>query len=252
MTNQNKALWDAKKLIAQIVTDVVNLEDINYTVPEVQTLLDGITVGGHKIQDELITINQIQAWKFLFKSIEDNTFSISHKFVITLHNLVAHKEALKWGEFRDKNVYISGTDYIPPKPDQLDKLWAKLEQETQQLLNSKSNITTNISTKSREASLYLAAINLFAKMARIQFFFDGNKRTARMMMSGLLLSNNYPMINVSAARKLEFNQVMIKYYDSEQLKPVYDFLISCIPEVIINEFQLHELASHENLLHKVT
>jgi hypothetical protein len=46
--SQNKALFDAKRLIAQIVTDVVNLEDINYTVPEV-TLLDGITVGGHKL-----------------------------------------------------------------------------------------------------------------------------------------------------------------------------------------------------------
>lgn len=31
----------AKKVIAQIITDVVNLEDINYTVPEVQTLLSG-------------------------------------------------------------------------------------------------------------------------------------------------------------------------------------------------------------------
>ena len=65
--SQNKALFDAKRLIAQIVTDVVNLEDINYTVvPEVQTLLDGITVGGHKLQDELITLNQIKAWQFLF------------------------------------------------------------------------------------------------------------------------------------------------------------------------------------------
>lgn len=54
---KTRALFDAKRLIAQIVTDVVNLEDINYTVPEVQTLLDGITVGGHKLQDELITLN---------------------------------------------------------------------------------------------------------------------------------------------------------------------------------------------------
>lgn len=47
MTSANKALWDAKKNIAQIVADVVNLEDINYTVTDVQTLLDGITVGEH-------------------------------------------------------------------------------------------------------------------------------------------------------------------------------------------------------------
>lgn len=56
-TNINKAIFYDKCLIAQIVTDVVNLENINYIVPEMHTLLDGITVGGHKLQDELITPN---------------------------------------------------------------------------------------------------------------------------------------------------------------------------------------------------
>lgn len=238
MVTQNKALWDAKKIIAQIVTDVVNLEDINYTVPEVQTLLDGITVGGHKVQDELITLNQIQAWKFLFSSIENNTFTVSRQFVLQLHNLVAYKEALKWGEFRDKNVFISGTDYMPPKPTKLDNLWNELEQETECLLNFDNKVSPS---KLKEANLYRAAINLFAKMARTQFFFDGNKRTARMMMSGLLLVNYYPMINVSAARKLEFNQTMIGYYNSEQLNPVYSFLVSCLLPEVVDEFGLQDL-----------
>jgi len=241
MMNQNKALWYAKKIIAQIVTDVVNLEDINYTVPEVQTLLDGVTVGGHKIQDELITLNQIKAWKFLFNCIENHTFTVSRQFVLQLHNLVACKEALKWGEFRDKNVFISGTDYMPPKPDELDKLWNELEQETELLLNLDNKAKTDFVSSLKETNLYRAAINLFAKMARIQFFFDGNKRTARMMMSGLLLANYYPMINVSAARKLEFNQTMIGYYNSEQLNPVYSFLVSCLHQSVVDEFELYDL-----------
>mgnify|MGYP000706408492 FL=1 len=81
---KTKALFDAKRLIAQIVTDVVNLEDINYTVPEVQTLLDGITVGGHKLQDELITLNQIKAWQFLFASIEQGEFVVSKDYLLRL------------------------------------------------------------------------------------------------------------------------------------------------------------------------
>jgi Fic family protein len=242
MTFQNKALWDAKKIIAQIVTDVVNLEDINYTVPEVQTILDGITVGGHKIQDELITLNQIQAWKFLFSSIENNSFAISQDYVLQLHDIVAHSEALVWGQFRDKNVYISGTDYVPPKSDELDRLWAELEQETKQIINSDNKESPDLIV-----SYYHAAINLFAKMARIQFFFDGNKRTARMMMSGLLLSNNYPMINVSATRKLEFNQTMIGYYNTRQLDPVYSFLISCLHPSVVDEFGLSNLRNFQTL-----
>lgn len=78
---KTKALFDAKRLIAQIVTDVVNLEDINYTVPEVQTLLDGITVGGHRLQDELITLNQIKAWQFLFGSSEHDEFVVNKESI---------------------------------------------------------------------------------------------------------------------------------------------------------------------------
>ncbi len=78
-------------------------------------------------------------------------------------------------------------------------------------------------------------------MARTQFFSAGNKRTGRMMMSGLLLSNNSPIINVSTSRKLEFNQTMIEYYNTEILTPVYSFLISCLPQAVVKEFNLHNL-----------
>ena len=228
---KNKALFDAKKIIAQIITDVVNLEDINYTVPEVQTLLDGITVGGHKLQDELITLNQIKAWNFLFLQLEQTSFSVSEGFVVELHNLVACNEALAWGRFRTGSVSISGTSYLPPKHDELGQLWQKLVAETNILLANQD-----------KTDIYHAAINLFAKMARIQFFYDGNKRTARMMMSGLLLMHKLPMINVGAKRRLEFNQTMLKYYETENLEIVYKFLISCLPPHIIEEYSLQNLS----------
>lgn len=235
---QNKALWYARKSIAQTVTDVVNLEDINYTVPEVQTLLDGITVGGHTIQDELITLNQINAWNFLFESIEKGTFEVTKSFVLKLHAIVANQEALTWGEFRTQMVSIAGTSYMPPKPGELDASWNKLVGEVDNILTSISNIKPDKLNTYTEIKIYNAAMRLFAEMARIQFFFDGNKRTGRMMMSGLLLSHGYPMINVSAKRKLEFNQVMIDYYNTEQWTPIRSFLLSCLEDWILTEFNL--------------
>jgi len=226
---KTKALFDAKRLIAQIVTDVVNLEDINYTVPEVQTLLDGITVGGHKLQDELIALNQIKAWRYFFITIEDGTFSFDKNYVLRLHNLVANQEALIWGEFRTGQVSISGTDYLPPKAAELNLLWDSLEQGINQKLLASQLVTIEV---------YRTAILLFAKMARIQFFFDGNKRTARMMMSGILLAHGLPMINVPAKRKLEFNQTMIKYYDSEDFDSLFNFMYSCIPNYVKEEYNL--------------
>jgi hypothetical protein len=107
-----------------------------YTVPEVQTLLNGITVGGHKLQDELIMLNQIKAWQFLFTSIEQGEFAVNKDYLLRLHDLVANQEALRWGEFRTGQVSISGTEYLPPRYDKLDSLWLKLAEDTSTVIYS--------------------------------------------------------------------------------------------------------------------
>ena len=75
--NKKKAVFLARKQLSELVTDAINIEGINYTLPEVQTLLDGITVGGHKLSDQTITLNQANAWHYLFESLENNTFSLN-------------------------------------------------------------------------------------------------------------------------------------------------------------------------------
>ncbi|MFT5873175.1 MAG: hypothetical protein ACI8WT_002117 [Clostridium sp.] len=41
-----------RKLSSDVVFNMVNLEFNPFTYPEVQTLLEGITIGGHKVSDE--------------------------------------------------------------------------------------------------------------------------------------------------------------------------------------------------------
>jgi Fic family protein len=217
--DRDKAIFYEKRDIAQIVTDVVNLEDINFTVPEVQTLLDGITVGGHKIQDELITINQINAWHFLFRKLETKHFVCDLNFLLNLHAIVAKEEALTWGEFRSGAVTISGTDFMPPNAIKPPSIINYLLEDTQ-----------------NQQDIYDRAIFLFAEIARTKFFYDGNKRTARMMMSGILLDHGYPMINVPAKNKTQFNQLMIEYYETHNISKLSIFLKNCINPHILQEF----------------
>lgn len=47
--SQEKALMLAKREVGVLVHDSVLLEGINFTLPEVNTLLEGVTVGGHKL-----------------------------------------------------------------------------------------------------------------------------------------------------------------------------------------------------------
>ncbi len=215
--NQEKALFLAKRQLAELVCDAVNLEGINYTLPEVQTLLQGVTVGGHKLTDQTITLNQAAAWEFLFNAIKNKNFELSKNFACELHAIAAKEEALKWGQFRDGSVTISGTDYLPPAANQLDVCW---EQMIQQSLNIKNDI-------------YAQAIFLFLQMARNQFFYDVNKRMGRFMMNGLLLSQGYPVINLPAKKQTEFNRLMLEFYPNGEMQPMMEFMKTCLDERLI-------------------
>ncbi|MBA5248670.1 MAG: Fic family protein, partial [Gammaproteobacteria bacterium] len=202
-----------KKQLSELVYDAVNLEGVNYTLPEVQTLLDGVTVGGHRQTDELITQNQIKAWKFLFAVIEKQDFDLSAEFVCQMQAKVARQEALTWGEFRGGGVSIAGTDYLPPEHTKLTHLWQVLIQKP-----APNDID----------GIYQYAISLFLQMARHQFFYDGNKRTGRLMMNGVLLSNGLPVINLPASQQLQFNQLMLDFYPSNDEVPMQVFMRSCL------------------------
>ena len=109
--DKSKAIMLARRQLAEFVYDAVNLEGINFTLPEIQTLLEGITVGGHKLSDQQIALNQAEACQVVFMWAESNEFSLSSEKACELHGVAARNEALEWGHFRSGGVTIAGTDY---------------------------------------------------------------------------------------------------------------------------------------------
>ncbi len=218
----NKAL--ARQLairdIPSLVYEAVNLEGIAMTLPEVQTILDGITVGGHKVSDQNIVINQAETWRHLFALLDKQRFAFSKQVALELHQIAAKKEAFAWGCFRSGEVTISGSDFIPPAASDLDRKWQELEVEIQGITD-----------------IYDKAIFSFLQMARNQFFWDVNKRMGRFMMNGILLDEGYPIINVPVKKQLEFNTLMLDFYASNNEKEMNHFLRSCLDERIINNFR---------------
>ena len=71
------------------------------------------------------------------------------------------------------------------------------------------------------------AIAAFLFFARNQFFWDVNKRVGRLMMNGVLLSNGFDAINVPEARRLEFNEAMVGFYDTLDAGRAMAFMASC-------------------------
>lgn len=74
--DRNRALMHTKRIMTEFVCDAVNLEGLNFTIPEIQTLLDAITVGGHKVSDQQVALNQADAWKYIFCLVESDKFKV--------------------------------------------------------------------------------------------------------------------------------------------------------------------------------
>jgi len=218
--NKKMSKFLAIRELPSLVCEAVNLEGINITLPEVQTILDGITVGGHLISDQNIVINQAKAWKYIFKLIDEDIFEFNKITAFEIHKIAGKEEALEYGVFRFGNVTISGTDYKPPPAEKLDNIWLKMKSEV--------NLISDV---------YDKAIAIFLKMARTQFFWDVNKRMGRFMMNGILLKEGYPIINVPVKRQLEFNKLMLNFYSSNDMKYMNIFLRTCINKKIISNFK---------------
>jgi Fic family protein len=196
--NQELAFYLAKKDKIDFVYNTSALEGNAMTYPEVQTLLEGVTVGGHKLSDEQQILNQNKSVDYLFKLIEEKSFKLDIDTFTTLHSFVAKEEALKWGVFRESSVNIGGTDYQVPHADLLENIFI-----------------TGIEEVDKINHPIIRAITMFLFGAKCQFFYDGNKRTSRLMMNAILIEAGYPILNIKAKDRLEFNSMMIKFYDGD-------------------------------------
>jgi Fic family protein len=209
--NKSVAIMLAKRVVSVLVCDAVQLEGINFTLPEIQTLLDGITVGGHKLSDQQIATNQGATWRYLFELIEKSQFAFSIDVACRLHNVAGKEEALEWGCFRSGAVTIAGSEYLPPEACELAGKFDELQVSLPSI-----------------PDIYDRAIHVFLAMARNQFFYDVNKRMGRFMMNGLLLDAGYPVINLPAKRQLEFNELMLNFYASGDEGAMNVFMRSCV------------------------
>ncbi|WP_016957413.1 Fic family protein [Catenovulum agarivorans] len=217
--NKPLAIQLAKRDLTALVYDAVNLEGVAMTLPEVQTILDGITVGGHKISDQNMAQNQAKAWTYLFELVAKSQFFFDKPTALAIHAIAGKEEALEWGAFRNGFVTIAGSEYEPPAPTELDERWLAIQQQVEQTCD-----------------IYDQAIVAFLQMARTQFFWDVNKRTGRFMMNGILLAAGYPIINVPAKRQQEFNTLMLDFYASNNMQPMNVFLRSCLDQRIVRNF----------------
>ncbi|PRR77091.1 hypothetical protein CLLI_26090 [Clostridium liquoris] len=198
----------AKKLLPDVVFNMASLEGNPFTYPEVQTLLDGITIGGHKVSDEQQIYSIRNAWNYLFDLVIQNNVSIDINIFNKFNDIVAKDEALISGVFRTGQVRIAGTEFIPPRAEELETIFKNELPKLIERCKSKTEL----------------AFEIFLWGTLNQFYYDGNKRTSRLVSNMILISNGQGIFNIKAKDRLQFNTLMVEFYNTREADNIFDFL----------------------------
>jgi Fic family protein len=218
-----RAVWRFRHVLKTYVWDAAVLEGNPFTFPEVETLLDGVTVGGKKLSDERQVLNLAEAARDLADLVLSGEFRLDKVTSDHFQYLIARDEALESGMFRGEGRERASThvglgeygQYTPPPTEHGGaNLRAIYDTGTAAILGT-------LADPFEQGGAYF----LFGALQ--QLYFDGNKRTSRYMMNGWLMSHGIDAISIPARRRLEFNQKMIGFYRYRDGTAMFAFLASC-------------------------
>ena len=202
------------------------LEGNEFSLPEVGMLLSGSDVAGRTVYDAEQILALSEAHNRLDELVGCGQFELSKEISDELHSLVARHEAIESGHFRGEGQVTGGGTVNLASGGSVPGVehgegGATLRQKYAEML---THLET-VEDPRQRALLY------FASVTRRQLYFDGNKRTARMMMAGELMANAYDVVSVAFARKLEFNVALDELFRTDDATSLLNFLGTCVPDI---------------------
>ena len=177
---------------------------------------EGLTIKGKPLKDHLEAKNHKEALDFLYELIDKNKKNtISEYLIKQMHSLVV-KDSDKniAGNYRAGNVFISGSSHVPPAGFEIHQ---KMEELVKWIQKEKNNYHI----------IELSAL-LHHKLVAIHPFWDGNGRTARIIMNIVTMNAGYPMAIILKNDRKRYYRVL-----SEADKGSYRNLCEFIAQSII-------------------
>jgi len=139
-------------------------------------LEDGLTIGGKPMKDHLEALGHAEAYKELLIVAQGDT--IMEENIKKFHHLFYNKiDEANAGQYRKKQVIITGSDVEFPKPSELDSLMKDFVKRIPLLKQDLHPVE------------YAAMVHII--FVNIHPFIDGNGRVARLLMNLALLQAGY-------------------------------------------------------------
>lgn len=194
------------------------LEGNTLTLSETKILLeDGITVGGRPLKDCYEAVGHGAAFDYMLKLARQQDMHITEDAIRNLHRLFYQKvDADQAGRYRSVQVYISGTEYVPPAPKEIPGLMKRL---TEQLHSSREILHP----------IELAAM-AHKKLVDIHPFIDGNGRTARLLMNLILVNTGYGVVSIPPVWRNDYINALSASRQQNHMEPFSKLIAECVIE----------------------
>lgn len=179
-------------------------------------LTENVIPAGATPNDYNETINSKECYEFIKKYYGE----FNQKFLLKIHGLLTkNTDCTLVGKYRNHDVRISGSDWIPPS-------YKKIREEMRKIFQ------WYYTERKKLHPVELGAI-LHNKLVRLHPFSDGNGRTSRVVMNWILMKNKFPMFYVEQRDKIRYyetiekgdkgNDEMIVHYIASVLMQQYTF-----------------------------
>ncbi len=179
-------------------------------------LEEGIAIGGKLVKEHLEVLGHSDAYDLLYK-LTKNHAELTEKDICKLHKLFYFRIDPKLaGKYRKEQVFITGTDFVPPAPDQVSGLMKQFAAEISTL-------------KAKYHSIEFAAL-LHLKLVTIHPFIDGNGRIARLVMNLALMQAGYPITIIPVINREDYINCIKQIQLNNDPMPFINFISTMVYE----------------------
>ena len=178
------------------------LEGNSLTETETKIILeDGITIGGKPMKDHYEATGHGEAYDYMNSLATIQCFT--EEDIKKLHKLFYHRiNEEEAGQYRKKKVFISGSKYALPTPDQVQDLMNKFITRME------------VVAKERHPVEYSAIAH--KDFVFIHPFIDGNGRVARLLMNLILLQKGYCLAVIPPILRMDYVQALEKAHTDDK------------------------------------
>ncbi len=202
MTKEDNIFFAKRKLIDNLYKSA-NLEGIAVTFADTVDFVNNVNNGKISIDDMLKLKGLKDAWEFVLNTIDED---LTTDYIKKIHfQICKGQNVMPLGEYRDKGVGITGTNWRPLLPSECD-----YEKELKQIMKIDNPLDR--------------CITLFCYLQRSQMFIDGNKRVANLVANKEMIKNGLGIIAVPIDKIGSYLEKLITFYETNDYKDIKKFI----------------------------